>query len=192
MEQDVHHDPNTSSTFLTHWLPVFLERKVTSFGVTFPPHYFPSGISPCRNTVPRAAFAETSLFLPCLQFALAHSVPTGTAKGWKWGRQQGGVAHAFCFETAQAEVHQQKHSWPGLKASQAVALLHRCRTSPGKNGVLQFKEAVLLSIYQCNHFTAVSRHQLESTQCSHSWLPLAQPHPPRALPHCIIFTVFFF
>lgn len=126
MEQDIPHDPYTSSTFLTHWPLVFLEGKVASFGVTFFPHYFPgapSGIYSCRNTVQMAPFAEIFLFLSCLLvlpsclafslFALACSIPTlptGIAEEWKWGREQEGVVLAFCFETAQAEVHQQKHS----------------------------------------------------------------------------------
>lgn len=36
MEQDSPYDPNTSSTFLTHWPLVFLEGKVASFEISFP------------------------------------------------------------------------------------------------------------------------------------------------------------
>lgn len=121
MEQDSPYDSNTSSTFLTHWPLVFLEGKVASFEITFPPTNFPGALSAlysCRNTEQTAAFAETVLFLFCLQLACpAPSNPHPSqwiAEEWDGA----GVALVFCFGTAQAEVHQQKHSSPGLNASQ--------------------------------------------------------------------------
>lgn len=58
-----------------------------------------------------AAFAETSLVFSLL--ALTHlipTLPTGIAEEWNWGREQEGIALAFCFETTCTEVHQRKHS----------------------------------------------------------------------------------
>lgn len=86
---------------------------MASFGVTFSPTNFPgasSGLYSCRNaeqTVP--AFAETVLFLFCLQLAcFAPSNPHPSH--WTDEERDGdGVALVFCSETAQSELHQQEH-----------------------------------------------------------------------------------
>lgn len=52
------------------------------------------------------------------------------------------------------------------------------------------EEAFPVPIYQSNTHSWIKAPA--GAQCSHSCLPLAQPHPPRALPHCIIFTVSYF
>lgn len=130
VEQDSPYEPNTSSTFLTHWPLVFLEGKRAVFGVTFSPTNFPgasSGLYSFRNSEQTAVSAETVLFLFCLQ--LACSAPSNphpshwVAEEWDGA----GVALVVCVETVQAEVHQEKHSSPGLKGGQTAAVLHPCR-----------------------------------------------------------------
>lgn len=66
-----------------HKLATSLGGKVASSEVTFPLCLFPrapSGIYLCRNSVQLAAYAETSLYPPCLQLACSgpfnpHSSP---------------------------------------------------------------------------------------------------------------------
>lgn len=169
MEQDSPHEPNTSSTFLTHWPLVFLEGKVASFGVTFPPTNFPgasSGLYFCRNNEQTAAFAETVLFLFCLQ--LARSAPSNphpshcVAEEWDGA----GVALVFCFETPQAEIHQEKHSLPEQRPDSSSA-------PPLQNEAVKEQHPAVRG--SCAHIhlsvqasTAGSKHQLEPAQCSRS------------------------
>lgn len=69
------------------------------------------------------------LFSSCFAFSLLALSPSNPHPfHWiaeEWDRA--GVALVFCFEMAQAEVHQQEHSLPGLNGAQTEALLCPCR-----------------------------------------------------------------
>lgn len=70
------------------------------------------------------------LFFSCFAFsllALPPPIPTLPTGLLEWDGAGVALCDVFCFETTQAEVHQEKQSSPGLNGGQTAALLQPCR-----------------------------------------------------------------